>query len=255
MKLNQFVRCIFGSFLVFLSCAQQYECLSHDSTIGLCSNVSRNSVPLSSIVIHKPNNRFMKWFRKTEVRIRFPQVILSFLFIFLVSKIEHGNFQADQILHEMSVRDLLFFANFYDSFLDHCLLLFSSFFFTFPFNFNVCRYFFDQVGEFPYPIMCIHIKDIASNGTGGFAMIEEGGLNYRHARIYFKSQTGSDIRFNVDIYGQPPYGIPPSYGTQQYPNVPGQQLYPNNGVPPVGWIYPSNNLQQQQQQPFVFNRN
>ncbi|XP_055318190.1 uncharacterized protein LOC129576714 [Sitodiplosis mosellana] len=187
MKLDHFVCCIFASILVIFSCAQQYNCLSHDSTIGLCSNVSRNnSVPILSKVIHKPNNKFMKYFRKTDVTIRFP-----------------------------------------------------------------------EVGELAYPITCILIKDIAANGTGGFAMIQEGGINFRHVKIYFKSQTGCDIRFNVDIFAQTPYGIPPtSYGTQVYPNV--GAPYPNNaaqGYPaqPAGWIYPSNNYQQQQ--PYVFNRN
>lgn len=96
MKFEQFVLCTFASILMILSCAEQYQCISHDSSVGFCSNVTRtNSVPLVSKVIHKPNNKFMKFFRKTEITIRFPEVTV-FLFCFCYTK-NRTTFQAEQI--------------------------------------------------------------------------------------------------------------------------------------------------------------
>lgn len=85
------------------------------------------------------------------------------------------------------------------------------------------------------------MKDNATDGTGGFAMIKAGGINFRYVVIYFKSQTGSDIRFSVDIYSQPS-GIQPNY--------------PHNAAPPAaGWIYPQNNYPPNNYQPqYSFNR-
>lgn len=143
------------------------------------------------------------------------------------------------------------------------------------------------------------MKDNATDGTGGFAMIKEGtnrkkkqltsnltisstnhrtlyfllgGIRYKHVVIYFKSQSGKDIRFRIDIYAEPSFGIPvtSSYGIPPYPNNVAIPPYPNNvaypsnaavppypnnaAVPPAGWIYPANTYQPQQQ-PYVFNRN
>lgn len=80
------------------------------------------------------------------------------------------------------------------------------------------------------------IKDNATDGTGGFAMIKAGGINYRFVVIYFKSQTGSDIRFSVEIYAEP-YAAQPAY--------------PNAVAQPAGWIYPQQNNYQPQ---YGFNR-
>lgn len=83
------------------------------------------------------------------------------------------------------------------------------------------------------PINCIMMRDYASDGTGGFAMIKEGGINYKHAVINFKSQRGKEIRFILDIYAD-------SYV---------QPIYPSISAQPAGWIYPTNNQQQ-----YTFNR-
>lgn len=77
-----------------------------------------------------------------------------------------------------------------------------------------------QSGELAIPINCVMLKDIATDGSGGYATIKEGGYNYRHVTINFKSQRGGDIRFGVDLYGN------------QAP------VYPNQQQHPAGWIYP-----------------
>lgn len=82
------------------------------------------------------------------------------------------------------------------------------------------------------PIACVMIKDQAKDGSGGYATIKEGGFNYRHVTINFKSQRGKDIQFAVDIYGSP-------YAQPIYPNAQPQ-------AHPAGWVYP---------QQFVYNRN
>lgn len=114
------------------------------------------------------------------------------------------------------------------------------------------------------------MRDNATDGTGGFAMIKEGGINFKYVKIYFKSQTGHDIRFVVDIYAQPPYVSVPAttfVQQQQHPGAFVQQQqqqplpYPNNAAQPIGWIpavqpmpaYPANTYQPQNPQ-YVFNR-
>lgn len=71
MKLIIFVSCV----LFVISCAHHSCGLSHDSNIGYCSNISQNrSVPVMAKMIHKPNNKYFKLFRKTDVTMRFPEV-------------------------------------------------------------------------------------------------------------------------------------------------------------------------------------
>lgn len=83
------------------------------------------------------------------------------------------------------------------------------------------------------------MRDNATDGSGGFAMVKEGGINYKHVVINFKSQRGKDIRFKIEMYPDP-------YVRPIYPNIP---------VPPAGWIYPNQQQQyNQQQQPYTFNR-
>lgn len=90
-----------------------------------------------------------------------------------------------------------------------------------------------QIGELSSPIRCIILRDKATDGTGGFAIIKEGGINYRHVVVHFKSQRGSDIRFTIDIYAEQNAFVAP-----MYPGV----------VSQPGWIYPN------QQQQYTFNR-
>lgn len=55
-----------------------------------------------------------------------------------------------------------------------------------------------QRGEFKTPIKCIIIEN--NNHTDrnrGFAMVQSGGVNYRHVFLYFRG----DVNFNIDIYG------------------------------------------------------
>lgn len=84
------------------------------------------------------------------------------------------------------------------------------------------------------------MKDHATDGTGGFAMIKEAGINFRHVTVYFKSQSGCDIHFSIEIFTQPSYAVP-SYGVPPYPNIAAQ---------PAGWIHSPNTYQQ-----YAFNRN
>lgn len=95
------------------------------------------------------------------------------------------------------------------------------------------------------------MKDNARDGTGAFATVQSGGVNYRHVVIYFRTQRGGDINFDVGIYGdgsrpavQPPY-------TNSYPpigwNQPPQQQPPS---PQYGWNY----LQNQNQYPYGHGR-
>lgn len=86
------------------------------------------------------------------------------------------------------------------------------------------------------------MKDNSKSGTGGFAMIKEGGINFRYVKIYFKSQTGGDIKFTIDIFGDggaairpnaqaPPAGwIPQNIPQSNYPNYPNN--YPTGYQPP-----------------------
>lgn len=96
------------------------------------------------------------------------------------------------------------------------------------------------------------MKDNETDGTGGFAMIKEGGIHYKHVVIYFKSQTGHDIRFAVDIFAQPVQQTPPIVNPLPAFGSPSPTY--GTAVQPAGWIYPSNTYQLQQS-PYVFNRN
>lgn len=102
------------------------------------------------------------------------------------------------------------------------------------------------------------MKDLDKYGSGGFASIQEGGINYRHVKIYFKSQRGGDIKFSVNVianstastphnqqqfnpnYAQPGYQQPVNQyqPANQYPPVqyPPAQYQPNIPQPPIGWI-------------------
>lgn len=80
------------------------------------------------------------------------------------------------------------------------------------------------MGELNAPITCISIIDNEKNGDGGYAMIKEGGINYRHVTIEFVSQTGGDIKFMVYLYGDV-----------------GPPVAPNMPSPPIGWNFSSNN--------------
>lgn len=95
------------------------------------------------------------------------------------------------------------------------------------------------------------IKDNARDGSGGFATVKSGGVGYRSVLMYFRTQRGGDINFDVGIYGdQSGVGggaiqsgvrggaIQPAYTAQQMgwrpqpPPLPPQQQY--------GWNYPQN---------------
>lgn len=68
-------------------------------------------------------------------------------------------------------------------------------------------------------------------------MVTEGGVGYRHARIYFKSQRGGDIKFDVSFYSNlthapaPPMYAQPIQPQQTYPQAHYAQPQPNY-VPP-----------------------
>lgn len=90
------------------------------------------------------------------------------------------------------------------------------------------------------------IKDNSKRGTGGFATVREGGINFRYVKIFFKSQTGGDIKFVVELYANS-NTIQSNLQAQQpgwiYPqNVPNS--YANNY--PIGYQPPH--------QPYPFNR-
>lgn len=66
---------IFGVIALF-SCAHVARSVGHDVNVGFCTNVIWNrSVPMMTKVVHKQNNRMFKMFRKTNLTIRFPEVI------------------------------------------------------------------------------------------------------------------------------------------------------------------------------------
>lgn len=99
MKLEHFVCCTVVSIFVILSCAQQYHCLSHDSIVGYCTDVKRGVVqPVLSKTVHKPNNKWFKALRKTDVTLRLPEVnfhyinskfLFSFSFCLRKSNVEY----------------------------------------------------------------------------------------------------------------------------------------------------------------------
>lgn len=62
-------------------------------------------------------------------------------------------------------------------------------------------FFYNQHGEFNSAIRCIIIKDNAHDGSDGYATVQSGGVNQRHAIIYFKSYHGRDVDFHIEIYG------------------------------------------------------
>lgn len=46
------------------------------------------------------------------------------------------------------------------------------------------------------------IKDNAIDGTNHkYATVQSGGVNYRHAVIYYQSLHGRNVDFTIDIYG------------------------------------------------------
>lgn len=101
-------------------------------------------------------------------------------------------------------------------------------------------------------------KDNARDGNGAFTTIKSGGVGYRHVYIYFRSQRGGDINFDVGIYAdpshvgggmiQPQYSPPPTYPIAQPPYHGAQPAYTaqqmgwnNQPPPPHGWNYPPPN--------------
>lgn len=98
------------------------------------------------------------------------------------------------------------------------------------------------------PITCIEARDNSKSGTGAFAMVKEGGINYRYVKMYFKSQTGGDIKFTVDIYAdggirtnaqaQPAGWIPQNVPQSNYPNA--YPNYPTGYQPPQSPYNPYN---------------
>ncbi|KAJ6649093.1 hypothetical protein Bhyg_04326 [Pseudolycoriella hygida] len=150
------------AFCVLL-CAYHYQGLPHDTIIGECFNRNRTS-PVISKVVYKPNNKFFRSFRKTNLTLRLPEKF-----------------------------------------------------------------------EFDKPITCISIKDNATDGRGGFARVMDGGINFRYVVLDFKSQSGGDIRFTVDIYTDPMGSVKP--------------VYPNIQSPPIGWVQPPNSHQPPAYQP------
>lgn len=96
------------------------------------------------------------------------------------------------------------------------------------------------------------IKDNARDGSGGFATVKSGGINYRNAVIYFRSQRGGDINFDVGIYSDAPsagfggggggggavYAPQPAYTASQIGWRPQPQPIPPQQ--PYGWVYPPN---------------
>lgn len=101
-------------------------------------------------------------------------------------------------------------------------------------------------------------KDNRRDGNGAFTKVESGGVGYRNAVIYFRSQRGGDINFDVGIYAdptraggggnvQPQYSgqasypaVQPAYTAQQtgwHPQPPPMPQRP----PQYGWNYPPPN--------------
>lgn len=50
------------------------------------------------------------------------------------------------------------------------------------------------------PITCIQVIDQFRDGRGGYAMIVGGGINSNWTQIYFQSQPGGHIFFNVTVF-------------------------------------------------------
>lgn len=78
---SKFLYFSFLSVIALFSCSHVAQSVSHDSNIGFCTNfVWNRSVPLMTTVVHKQNNRMFRMFRKTDLTLRFPQVIRNFDF-------------------------------------------------------------------------------------------------------------------------------------------------------------------------------
>lgn len=73
MERNHFLWCTFTSVIVFLSCVQQIQCLSHDLRFGNC-NITNQTIPVVSKIIHKPNTGFWSFLKKKEYTCRLPEV-------------------------------------------------------------------------------------------------------------------------------------------------------------------------------------
>lgn len=75
MKLKQFVRYVITSALAIFSCVQFSSGLSHDLSIGHCTDMTGNrSIPMLTQVVAKNNNKWFSSFRKTDITLRFPRV-------------------------------------------------------------------------------------------------------------------------------------------------------------------------------------
>lgn len=61
--------------IALLSCAHVTQSVGHDYNVGFCTDIVWNrSVPLTTKVVHKNNNRAFSVFRKIELELRFPEV-------------------------------------------------------------------------------------------------------------------------------------------------------------------------------------
>lgn len=104
------------------------------------------------------------------------------------------------------------------------------------------------------------LRDNFRDGRGAFTRVDSGGVGYRHAVIYFRSQGGGDIVFDVGIYAdpsragggggfqpQPQYSAQPSYPAVQPAYNPGWRPQPQpqppiqQHQPQYGWNYPTPN--------------
>lgn len=110
-------------------------------------------------------------------------------------------------------------------------------------------------------------KDNTRDGSGGFTSVRAGGVGYRYVTLYFRSQRGGEINFDVGIYADPsrvgggavqtnyapqpavhaPYAPQPTYPVHQ-PAYTAQQIGWNAQPPPLpqrppqyGWNYPPPN--------------
>lgn len=53
-----------------------------------------------------------------------------------------------------------------------------------------------------YNITCIRVLDQCGDGTGGSAIVKEGGLGFNNVTLHLKSQRGNGFNFLVEIWGR-----------------------------------------------------
>jgi len=53
-------------------------------------------------------------------------------------------------------------------------------------------------------ISCVHAIDQWDDDTGGYAVLEDGGIGYNHVEIRITSQFSRGLSFVINVYGQKP---------------------------------------------------